>query len=467
MFPNIGEKVREDGVIFASREYNQDTAPTDLSYKNLTTVNLYDTCIYARAGAEIVDIEVIKGDITQSSLLEKMNEQLFHHYDVANYYYKRIYDAYLKLKANARGNLKLSNRFHTLVKTAYGVLNSNQNKLAFRGKNKISGWIVNIKYKYRMTPKLGYKVTNIMGGKGVICAIVPDEQMYVNEIGTRADIIMDSLSPYKRSIIGIHHEIYINASLDKLIYDIKNHLAKDNSLESYQKAYEYILGFYKICSPIQYELMINNPIDIVQHVNATINGDASVYLPVDNPVDYMEVVDLLEQHYPACLGPVTYTNADGKKITTKNDILVGGCYMILLDKITTESSAVSSAKTQHFGVPATLNKTNKYTTPARDQPTKAIAEDESRLLEYVLGGELAADILDQTNNPDVHKSILKNIYSTDKPSAIEKIVDRQLQPMGHGYIQNMVNNVLFCAGVKFVPTGEDNYATESEEETKS
>ena len=128
--------------------------------------------------------------------------------------------------------------------------------------------------------------------------------------------------------------------------------------------------------------------------------------------------------------------------------------MILLDKIATENAAVSSARTQHFGVPSKLNKNNKHHTPARDQPTKTIAEDESRLLEAVVGGRYTADLLDQTNNPLVHKTVLQSIYSTDKPSALETLVDRKVQPTGHGNIQNMVNNVLQCAGIQFSKTGD-------------
>ena len=129
--------------------------------------------------------------------------------------------------------------------------------------------------------------------------------------------------------------------------------------------------------------------------------------------------------------------------------------MILLDKIATESAAVSSAKTQHFGIPSKLNKLNKYHSPARDQPTKTIAEDESRVLESIVGGRMTVDLIDQTNNPDVHKSILNNIYTSSKPSGEARLVDRVQHPTGHGYIQNMVQNVMSSAGLEFTPSKGD------------
>lgn len=280
--------------------------------------------------------------------------------------------------------------------------------------------------------------------------------MYVNEIGIRADIVMDDMSPYKRTIMGKHQEIYINAALDKLIYDLK-HIVSEETDENYEKAYNHALGFYKIVSPRYYQLFIDNPnIDKKQHVKQMISGNDSIWLPTDNPVDYMEVIKLLNEFYPACYGKVKFKSKFSDKIlTSKSDILVGGIYMILLDKIATENAAVSSAKTQHHGVPSKLSKANKYHSPARDQPTKTIAEDETRLLMYTVKGQAAAELLDQTNNPEVHKTIIANIYNSDKPSSLEVLVDRSKQPTGHGNIQNMVNNVLQCAGVTFIPSTEE------------
>lgn len=293
-----------------------------------------------------------------------------------------------------------------------------------------------------------------MKGKGVICEVVPDEQMPINDIGIRADVLMDNQSSYKRTIMGKPQEIYINAAVDKLLYDIKN-MVVEGDKSTYLTAFNYVMGFYKIVSPPMYELITTNTFDGVKHVEELLKGNVGLWLPGNNPVDYMEVVGLLKQYYPAVNGKVKFVGTDGKMKTSVVDILIGGCHMILLDKIATESAAVASARTQHFGIPSKLNKSNKHHSPARDQPTKTIAEDESRVLESIVGGKATVDLLDQTNNPDVHKTILTNIYSSDKPSGIYRLVDRNLQPTGHGYIQNMVNNVLNCAGLEFTPSKGD------------
>lgn len=452
LFPEIGDRVRPDGAVFAIREMDDMLYPSLISKNSLRRPTPYDTVIYGKPNAEVIDIEIIKGAMQQPVFFTGMDEQLEQHYFTQIKFYERVYNAYTKVKKLYGDALRISPAFSRLVREAIAVKKVNQTPLSYRGRTRMQGWMVKVTYKYTLTPLEGFKITDTGGGKGVICAVVPDEQMPVNEIGVRADIIMDDKSPYKRTIMGKHQEIYINAALDKLVYDVK-HMVADGKPESYEKAYDHVLGFYKIVSPPYYQLFLENKIDKVRHINELINGNDTIWLPADNPVDYMEVVGLLKQYYPAVYGKVKFKSRySDEEITSKSDILIGGSYVILLDKIATENAAVSSARTQHFGVPSKLNKNNKHHTPAREQPTKTIAEDESRLLGAVVGGEVTADLLDQTNNPLVHKTVLQSIYSTDKPSALESLVDRVLQPTGHGNIQNMVNNVLQCAGIQFSKT---------------
>lgn len=455
LFPDIGEKIRPDGRLFAVRELGEGLAPALLSKKALMRPGIYDTCIYGKPGAEVVNVEVIKGSLQYPVFFSGMENQLERYHLAERKYYNRIYETYNKLKKVYGESLKISPAFSRLVREAIAVRLSDTTPLSYRGRTRLTGWMVKVTYKTTITPTDGFKITDLMGGKGVVCAVVPDEQMPVNEIGVRADIIMDDKSPYKRTIMGKHQEIYINAALDKVLYDVRE-MVKDGKDESYLSAYDHLLGFYKIVSPKYYQLFLDNEIDKIKHVKEFTNGNDSIWLPADNPVDYMEVVDLLQKYYPPCLGKVTYKSRySDELITSKSDILIGGCYVILLDKIATENAAVSSAKTQHFGVPSKLNKNNKYQSPARDQPTKTIAEDESRLLEAVVGGKETAELLDQTNNPEVHKTILRSIYTAEKPSGLSVLVDRNIQPTGHGNIQNMVNNVLQCAGITFNPTDDD------------
>lgn len=282
LFPEIGERIRPDGRLFAVRETAESLAPALLSRKSLMTPTLYDTCTYGKPGAEVIDVEVIKGSMQQPVFYSGMEEQLEAHHQISVRYYNRIYDAYKKVKKIYGDSLKISPSFSRLVREAIAYLNMGSTPLSYRGRNRLTGWTVKITYKTTMTPVDGFKLSDTMGGKGVVCAVVPDEEMPVNEIGIRADVIMDDKSPYKRTIMGKHQELYINASLDKLIYDVRK-MVEDGKDESYLKAYEHILGFYKIVSPKYYELFLTNEINKIEHVKQMLKGNDSVWLPAYSP----------------------------------------------------------------------------------------------------------------------------------------------------------------------------------------
>ena len=60
------------------------------------------------------------------------------------------------------------------------------------------------------------------------------------------------------------------------------------------------------------------------------------------------------------------------------------------------------------------------------------------------------DILDQSNNPIVHREITSTILTADQPTNIGKIIDRNKFPVGNGRILTMVRHILECAGIKIV-----------------
>ena len=62
MFPDIGQQVRQDGLLCAIRERNDWFSVTDLSNKGLRDIDYtFDELIYVPKGSVIVDVEVTKG----------------------------------------------------------------------------------------------------------------------------------------------------------------------------------------------------------------------------------------------------------------------------------------------------------------------------------------------------------------------------------------------------------------------
>ena len=234
--------------------------------------------------------------------------------------------------------------------------------------------------------------------------------MLTDADGNVAEIEMDADSVIKRMNLAKLYEQYVNAAGAATTKRIKEMIV-NKSLDEYEKAWEYILGFYKIVSPKMYKLICDNRIDPVNHLDDVMENGIYLWMPTDNPVNHPDMIRLLQQYYPACYGPCTYIGQTGQKITTKNSILIGEVHFILLDKIANSFSAVSSAKLQHYGLPAKPNKRNKFADPIRTSPTRTAGESEVRLFVDVAGGEATADLLDRSSNPLVHKQIIKGMVA--------------------------------------------------------
>lgn len=163
LFPNIGDKIRSDGILFSLREYSGELAPCDMSKKSLRQPTLFDTSTFGQPGAEVIDVEIIKGDVQRADLMEGMQTQLYQHHNAQVRYYRGVYDEYKRLMKETQGSLKLSHRFNNLVKEAYAVLNSEDIKLSYRSRSKMNGWTIKVVYKYTLTPQLAFKLTDLMG----------------------------------------------------------------------------------------------------------------------------------------------------------------------------------------------------------------------------------------------------------------------------------------------------------------
>ena len=110
---------------------------------------------------------------------------------------------------------------------------------------------------------------------------------------------------------------------------------------------------------------------------------------------------------------------------------------------------VSSAKLQHYGLPAKPTRRNKYSGPTRVSPTRTAGESEVRLFVNVAGGAATADLLDRSTNPLVHQEIVKGILNSEQPTNVDNYVDRTKYRVGNGTVLNLTRHILACGGVAF------------------
>lgn len=479
-FPDIGDRIRDDGLLFALRRYDDLLAPIDMRPDRLEEPDyFFDKPIYGIPGAKVVDITVHHDEVqnkTQPTPVG-MEVQAERYLDGTHRYYNTLIDTYKELKRTRGEDLRITPDFHRLLVEAYA---DQADPKKFRvtkmfRRNPLDDYRVEVSFEYDVEPTVGFKLTGCHGDKGVICAIWEDEDMPKDADGNVAELIMDADGRVKRMNLGGLYEQYINAAsrdVSKMVRemlglprdlprteldkrrrtDIVNRHFMQLDERIVREVYEYVLGYYQICSPRMVERALSPEFagGEVDHLKALCIDDVYLHMPTDNPPEPASILRSIKEHYPPTYGPVTY-----RGVTTVNPILIGSMYIMVLEKTGVEWSGVASAKLQHFGIPARVTNMDKYAAPGRGQPVRMLGEAEIRLFNAVCGSDMSAELLDQSNNPGTHKAIANKILRSETPTNIPLVVDRKEIPLGNGRNLAYVNHILECGGIRFVRSDDN------------
>lgn len=488
--PDIGEPVRADGILIAFREYDDELDALNMSPRALRTVRASDFKIRAKPGAIVHDIDVVINpqDANYPTPL-KCRAQFDKYFNEHKKFFQEITDVYSRLKDPRNVDPAL----HALVREGLyysGYKGKDNSVIEYRNRrNKLDHYQVKITYNYKIKPGIGFKITGQVGDKGVIVAVWPEHMMPIDDNGHRADFITDAQSTVKRMNPTRLFNQYINATtrdycelwraslglpkikpsdsfkaslfdddVERAVYDKKNLPIVNQIIKEY-------LEIFEIISPTD-AAICQELIKKSQSVKLSNAAYMLKNMPVFTRFTDMEgktptlpvVVRKLREKFPIQITPVTFKvktqktkndNLPPKTVRSKDNIIIGTEYLILLEKIGTSWSAVASSKLQHFGVPAKLTNQDKFSSLVRNNPTKIFGESEVRLINSVDGGYIAADLIDQSNNPVVHKNIVNCVLESDYPTDIEKVINRDEYPMGNGRILNCAKHLIACAGFDF------------------
>ncbi|MFO5979505.1 hypothetical protein ACLBSL_33005, partial [Klebsiella pneumoniae] len=62
-FPDIGDVIRPDGVIFAIRDHDDDLAPAEMTPRALRTLDrTFDRAVIGTPGAKVIGIDIWRGE---------------------------------------------------------------------------------------------------------------------------------------------------------------------------------------------------------------------------------------------------------------------------------------------------------------------------------------------------------------------------------------------------------------------
>ena len=467
--PDIGENVRSDDILCASRELDEDVAiACQNKYSTQIIDHIFDEAIYVVGGGKVISLEVICNNESENRFSD-MEQQLRKYYDQGTDFYKKIIALDKKFRHDFQSSYNPSTELYDLVIEANIATNMNGtakiSKLYRRAP--MDDFTIKFVIQKRMVPNYGFKFTDTRGRKGVCCAIIPRDQMPVDANGVRADFIVDPVACINRMTMGGPIEAGINFITDTIVRSIKEtlginisspHLKKeiklmaDNHDPRFEKAWEKALDYYKDIAP---ESMYPKALTATQQDKATVLTYAvkhtlGLYLPPENAVNFAVALNELHKKHKTQYSRVTYKNKEGRTIVSKDPMPISDIYMLLLEKIGDDRSAVSSVRYQIFGVPATISKHDRYISPFRWQSNKIHGESEARPFNGITRPSVQPEMIDRNNNPKTSEICYINLLRADNPSKIEKLVDRSKHPFGFTMPIQILNHFTLCSGYQFI-----------------
>lgn len=487
ILPDIGEKIRDDGLLMALRNYNPKMVAVDLSIRGAQRVDVYDQKVYAKGpGGKVVDIVVTTNYNYEGKGLSNIYNQLEKYITAKRRFNNELIEYYKKVKRPA---MTVSRELHSMLVRA--MIDREQGKDRLQKVYKkipVDHFRVDVVVEYEITPNIGFKFTGSSGDKGVICHIAKPEDMPVDKYGRRADIIVAPEGRNNRMNSGGIHELFYNDAswhLRRKVFEMLKipyfesptltdrtssskkredrirsnvHIRQEWLMQLYQQdkslvmqVWEFIINYYRMVAPLQahiYDRHTSPPIQAILANIATIIEDM-VYLrmPPDYAVDYLKASQMVKDHIGFERDKVTFRDYNGQTVVSDGPVRIGAFHWMLLEKTADSWSAVSFGKYQMHGFLAPINKSDKYSDPGRPQPICGTGETELRIIVSVCGPRAAAEIADRNNNARSQRALHRAFLTSNEPSNIAQAVNRKEIPFGdHRGIQILMH-FLNCGGI--------------------
>ncbi len=483
-FPDLGEYVRDDGILFATRPYSEGLSAAIMSTKDTMNVDFtFDDLTYASSNkSRLVDIRVFHNVNNRYQIPTNMRAQLDRYWAATVSFYKQILEVEKSLRYKAKimysqDKISMSRRLHRLVVEALNMTENGEQKadkmINKVLKNKpIDTYLVEFTLATDDMPDIGSKMSGIAGDKGVTVRIVPPEQMPVDRDGVRADIISDDISTVNRMNLSRLYEQYLGRACIHIKFMLRDMLGIERfstihevSIQDYiyeeniEALKAVLLEFYQLISEKMYHHFLNlDNISWKEHLVYVVKNGPYLYITPNNSIDAFDIVKGIQKRYQITKGPVTFQNEEGMLITTKDCVLIGPTYMMLSEKTGESWSSTSSAKYQHFGnIASPVSKAEKYGYPYKNSAVRAVGETESRAYIAYTSPVNIAEIMDRSNNPTTHREVVKSILEAQYPSNIAVAVDRSIIPYGGSKPLQYVKHLFFAAGIEILYVDEGGY----------
>ncbi|QXO10241.1 hypothetical protein pEaSNUABM37_00282 [Erwinia phage pEa_SNUABM_37] len=461
-FPEIGEKIRPDGLLFAVRNIEPGVGIANLTPKALMEFDdTFDTAKYGEAGATIINIAVKSDRMrTGRSEVQFYDKQADRYERAARSFSTRLRDNYEKLLRAHPNTLLLDDELNRLVTDAISDTGGLDRRMNSQGEvismdkgaqiyNKvpIGDWRAEITFVKRLEAGVRFKITDTHGGKGVIVKVIKDEDAPIDQNGNRADVIMDNCSITKRMNLGKPAEQYINGAS---VYATKvvRQMKAANDMDG---AYNHLMSYYEAAAYEQWELHQNpvydNKTNRDFHVNWICEHGVELYCPTDRKFFGAEQIRRIMRKHDFPTTVVRYRAPNGELVWTKDPVVIAPIYIILLEKMGEYWASCAIPKLTHFGTLSTLTQVDKYALPWRNTPTRFTGESEIRLFLAACGGWFTNRLLSFANTPTMQKAAVVKLLQSKDPMRLDSMIDEKVTPLGRGRPLQMYKHIQSCRGV--------------------
>lgn len=475
--PDIGDYLRDDGLVMACREFHRDIPMALYNRDSLMKHSQLDNLRYGEIPNElrfevpegeellihprVIDIEVLKGGNNRAPIT-KAEEQLNKYWERTVRFYEQIRKCHEELE-RIIPDYELSPTWQRWVDSSYFYTNQptgTRNEIFKR--DTIPNWYVKITYEYIFIPTIGSKFTNIHAGKCVVVKKTPRSEMPKDKDGNYADFVVEDISVINRMNPGVLFEMRLGSCELATRKRIKDMVEVGKSTD---EIYEYYAGFMKIVSPMTYHDVMSPDIDRRRAIEEIlIDGIDAKVPPAAGPM-MLEILTELSEKYPPCRDQLELTTNDGRKILTDDPGEVGTLYMLLLERVGDTFAAVNSAKRQHHGIPTKASKADRYSFPVKISSTRFPSEADTKSVQSHLNNAAIPELIDRSLNPVSHRILCRELVRNPNPSQIKNAVPRHIFPRKGNRVIAIRDNMLFVAGIRLkdgqngnlVLPGDDGY----------
>lgn len=514
-FPEIGEKVHDSSLLMALRTLppvrkgndiptgSEDLALSMFSNSAMLDYNYkFDDCVYTKYPGEtindldgeaidsgvVVDIVAYKGQKEPKGMVTG-NEYTERYVDAYINYCKDIINMYDDIKSRYGENHELKPELSNEIKMAKLIANEQNYKIKYNFRSEpLDTYRLEFTIKYTVRPRIGAKMTDKHGAKGIIVGVRPDHKMPITENGIRAEMIMDPSSLPSRLNVGREYEKHLNTISRRCrehIVAYLNNKTVDAYIQDYESLYNNDILFekdlLKARNMVLTDQQVHDVFAIITELTSyldneqyhiysrcsdleeqrevcedAIHNEVFIYNKVSPEKPIYKVFAEIEHskfkpHTSNILIPKMDEDMesldDKYEITNDDSINIGPLYVMLLGKTPDKFLSSASPSTNHYQLPITASSKDKLKKPWSNSATKTMGETEIRLYTLFTSVKAVAEMKDRGNSLPTHKEVYTKFLTADKPTNIDSAIDRNKTPFGNDSALRMFNDVFNCAGV--------------------